>query len=577
MPFTHIAPKENEWWSVATTDELRVPIGRSGARKLQYLTLGKGTCQHALIAGKTGSGKSTLFHVIVTNLALWCHPDEVEFYLIDFKKGVEFKCYAEHRLPHARVVAIESDREFGLSVLQRLDEELQQRGALFRSVGVQDVAGYRSRPDAVALPRTLLLIDEFQEFFTEDDPIAQQAAVLLDRIVRQGRAFGVHVVLGSQTLGGAFTLARATLGQMTVRIALACNEADAYLIMDDTNPAPRLLTRPGEGIYNDRAGASEANSPFQVVWMGEKERDEWLARVAARARSMPLTDRERVVFEGNAPAHVEDDTVVVRQLAEGPQAALGEAPRFFLGAPNAIKGPTEVVFPRQSGSNLLLVGQREDVVDSLVAIGLRLLRARFGDAVRLVLLDGRCSDDETGSSYCRAIAAIGGVICPAVHEMGTVLNELASERKALAEDASLDPGYRTLLFIPHLHRYKKLRYEDDYRFSLDEPEEMTPAASLHELICEGPGWGYHVIASLDSYNNVTRNLGRKALGEFEKKILFQMSAADSAGLIDTGKAADLGLNRALYHEESSGTVELFRPYAWPAAEWFGGVGSSTGG
>jgi hypothetical protein len=31
---------------------------------------------------------------MITNLALWCSPDEVEFYLVDFKKGVEFKCYA---------------------------------------------------------------------------------------------------------------------------------------------------------------------------------------------------------------------------------------------------------------------------------------------------------------------------------------------------------------------------------------------------------------------------------------------------------------------------------------------------
>ena len=84
------------------------------------------------IAGKTGSGKSTLFHVIITNLALWCSPEQVEFYLVDFKKGVEFKCYANRRLPHAKVVAIESDRAFGLSVLQRVDEELRRRGDLFR-------------------------------------------------------------------------------------------------------------------------------------------------------------------------------------------------------------------------------------------------------------------------------------------------------------------------------------------------------------------------------------------------------------------------------------------------------------
>ncbi|MBU6411398.1 MAG: ATP-binding protein, partial [Verrucomicrobia bacterium] len=94
VPFKEVTPPEGQMWSEETVEELRVPIGRSGAAKFQYLEIGKGTRQHALIAGKTGSGKSTLFHVIITNLALWCGPDQVEFYLVDFKKGVEFKCYA---------------------------------------------------------------------------------------------------------------------------------------------------------------------------------------------------------------------------------------------------------------------------------------------------------------------------------------------------------------------------------------------------------------------------------------------------------------------------------------------------
>ena len=51
------------------------------------------------------------------------------------------------------------------------------------------------------MPRLLLIIDEFQEFFVKDDKIAHDAGLLLDRLVRQGRAFGIHVLLGSQTLG----------------------------------------------------------------------------------------------------------------------------------------------------------------------------------------------------------------------------------------------------------------------------------------------------------------------------------------------------------------------------------------
>ncbi len=156
VPFEQVAPPPDKVWTEETTEELTVPIGRSGATKLQQLAIGKATRQHALIAGKTGSGKSTLFHVIITNLALWCSPEQVEFYLVDFKKGVEFKCYGNRKLPHAKVVAIESDREFGLSVLQRVDEELRRRGDLFRKLGVQDVAGYKRAGGNEPMPRSLL-------------------------------------------------------------------------------------------------------------------------------------------------------------------------------------------------------------------------------------------------------------------------------------------------------------------------------------------------------------------------------------------------------------------------------------
>src|SRR5947208_13993321 len=110
------------------------------------------------------------------------------------------------------------------------------------------------------MPRILLIVDEFQEFFTEDDRLAQEAALLLDRLVRQGRAFGLHVLLGSQTLGGAYSLARSTIDQMAIRIALQCSDADAQPILSKENTAARLLSRPGEAIYNDQHGQGEGHA-----------------------------------------------------------------------------------------------------------------------------------------------------------------------------------------------------------------------------------------------------------------------------------------------------------------------------
>ncbi len=113
------------------------------------------------------------------------------------------------------------------------------------------------------MPRLMLVVDEFQELFSRDDRLAADCTVLLDRLVRQGRSFGMHVVLSSQSLAGAQSLPRATLGQMAVRIALQCSESDAVLILSDDNTAARLISRPGEAIYNDAGGLLEGNQPFQ--------------------------------------------------------------------------------------------------------------------------------------------------------------------------------------------------------------------------------------------------------------------------------------------------------------------------
>lgn len=575
VPFAHVVPSETQVWTEETTQELRVPIGRTGATKLQYLAIGKGTRQHALLAGKTGSGKSTLFHVIITNLALWCSPEQVEFYLVDFKKGVEFKCYATHRLPHARVVAIESDREFGLSVLQRLDEELKRRGDVFRQLGVQDIPGYKRAGGTDPMPRCLLMIDEFQELFVEDDKVSQSASVLLDRIVRQGRAFGMHVILGSQTLGGAYTVARATLGQMVIRIALQCNEADAYLIMDENNPAPRLLSRPGEGIYNDSAGAAEGNSPFQAVWLDDEERDRWLERVHTHAVTSARPYPGPFVFEGDAPASAEENAPLHKALETQPKD-LPRLAQFWLGAPNSIKGPTACVLQRQSGNHVLMIGQREEAVLSMFAVGLIGLAAQFPvDGACFYILDASASDTPDRRLLERVVSAIPhSVKLIGNAEIGEVLSELSGELQKY-QDGELQAGSPSrFVFIRDLHKFKKLRQEEDFSFSSQEGAGVNPAEQLKTLITEGPAAGIHLIVSCDTYNNVNRSLSRKSLTEFEMRVLFQMSANDSASLIDTPKASTLGLHRAIYYNEQQGYLEVFRPYATPEAEWIARVAQS---
>jgi hypothetical protein len=577
VPFEFIAPPQESWWTGDSRGGIDVALGRAGATKRQHLQLGKGTAQHALISGKTGSGKSTLLHALVTNLSLLYSPDEVELYLIDFKKGVEFKTYAAHQLPHARVVAIESDREFGLSVLQRLDAELKLRGERFREAGAQDVKSYRDGNGRAPLPRILLVVDEFQEFFLEDDKVSQDAAQLLDRLVRQGRAFGLHVLLGSQTLGGAYTLARSTIDQMAVRIALQCSEADAQLILSDDNTAARLLSRPGEAIYNDANGLVEGNNPFQVVWLPEPRRESYLdtIREMDRKRNRDVT-RTQVVFEGNAPAEVAKNPLLHQLLAAPSWPAAPLAFHAWLGEPMAIKDPTEALFRRQSGSNLLLVGQQDEGARGILALALVSLAAQHTPAdesnrtsgARFFVADGS-PPEQPNAGYLSRLAGLlpHPVQAGGWRELPAILDELAAEVDRRQKSNEVE-GPELYLFLYGLHRFRDLRKEeDDFGFNRSEETKPSPAKQLATILKEGSALGVHVLVWCDTLNNVTRAFDRQVMREFEMRVLFQMSANDSSTLIDSPVAGRLGPHRALFHSEEEGRLEKFRPYGLPPEEW----------
>ncbi|HEY5792659.1 MAG TPA: hypothetical protein VIS74_05130 [Chthoniobacterales bacterium] len=86
-----------------------------------------------------------------------------------------------------------------------------------------------------------------------------------------------------------------------------------------------------------------------------------------------------------------------------------------------------------------------------------------------------------------------------------------------------------------------------------------------------------MVITADSFNNVGRFLSRKSLGEFEMRVVFQMSANDSASLIDSPQASGLGLHRALLANEQEGSLETFRPYARPDRGWLEEAGGKLRG
>ncbi|MEW6277164.1 MAG: FtsK/SpoIIIE domain-containing protein [Candidatus Eremiobacterota bacterium] len=551
-------------WKGSSVSALKVPLGPSGARKLQHLEMGVGTAHHALVVGRPGSGKSNLMHILICTLALVYPPTEVQLYLIDFKKGVEFKPYADLPLPHARVIAIESEREFGYSVLQGLDQELQRRGDRFREARASNLAEFRQARGEV-VPRILLIVDEFQEFFARDDRISQEASLLLDRLVRQGRAFGIHVMLGSQTLAGTNPLPRSTVDQMAIRVALACSEADSRLILADDNPSARLLSRPGEAIYNASNGLVEGNNLFQVALFSEDDRKRQLARIGALGRGPEAT----VVFEGNEPARLAECEPLLGALAVPGQARASAEAEAWLGQPVALLPPVGVRFRRQSGSHLVVVNRDEaQGLGALVSLLVSLLAQLPARLARFWLLDfvaadSPCADlsDQVKDRFEDRVSVVRR------RDLARCLEELAclTARRVDGEDASV--GHFVLLM--GLQRARDLRPSDGGFGGFDlEGSSPSPFERLATVLRDGPEVGVHVVAWCDTFPNLSRVVDRRLLGEFCLRAVGPCSTEDSMNLVDDQAASRLQPNRMLlYDEDRPGALVKFRPFCVPDQAW----------
>jgi S-DNA-T family DNA segregation ATPase FtsK/SpoIIIE len=153
------------------------------------------------------------------------------------------------------------------------------------------------------------------------------------------------------------------------------------------------------------------------------------------------------------------------------------------------------------------------------------------------------------------------------------INEIATEVQRRQEG---EPGNTpdVFLFVYALQRYRALRKaEDSFGFSGGDADKAPdPGKQFADLLREGPPNGMHVVAWSDTAVALDRTLDRHSMREFDNRILFQMSAADSSNLIDSPAANKLGFHRALAYSEEQGVVEKFRPYGIPQRQWLEQVG-----
>lgn len=371
----NLLAKPEYWFHFDAKNGISIPIGLEGANRPVMLQLGgvnqggKKRPFHAMVAGTIGSGKSSMLHAIITGILLHYSPEDVQMYLLDFKRGIEFKCYADAGLANFHVIAIDTEPEFGLAVLKDLVEEEKSRSSRFREVNVDRIEAYREKMAEKGIvhhgmPRLVVVFDEYQELFRDaDNPVVRECARILSQVVLQaGSAMGIHVILATQDVSNAHALDTALYAQFETRIALKCNEATSKAILSADNEASNQLVTAdaGQAVFNDAAGHKDYNRMFRGAYIDPDERTQILQTIHQAQQMMPdlQTKPARLLLSS-----VQDDANNVLNLfsmGKGVDEEMTPATRLFIGESLSMTNTFQPKLWVREEQNLLLVGRNQE-------------------------------------------------------------------------------------------------------------------------------------------------------------------------------------------------------------------------
>ena len=441
VAFSEVQPLDAPW-SQSSRDGISFAVGTYGMSTIE-VTLGDELNQrhNALITGAVGQGKSNLISVVVHSLCQRYSPSEVEFYMLDFKEGVTLQAFAPDPstgsfLPHARVLGLDADREYGVNVLRHLFAIYRQRMATFKAAGVQNIRQYRLADPEAVMPRIVVVIDEFQMLFADQDTVATTASDLIVKGARLFRACGIHFILASQTIGSGGmlggTTGQALFAQIPVRLALKNSLAESHATLGLKNDAASHI-RSREAIVNLDYGELSSNRKTTIAYADDAILAELRTAWWQQAQGT-VTPPE--VFEGERRLKLGDDARFLTNL-QSRHAMLGR--RITVGV-----APLAADFSTDVGRNLALFGTGPGHTILLNA-ALSLLHSTPSAEIIVLDLAGDWHSparDNVRSPFERQLTRLGRTYRVVdKHQADALIDELAERAAFTADDASAPPVY----------------------------------------------------------------------------------------------------------------------------------------
>lgn len=251
--------------------KLEIPIGKENA-DIYNFKIDMKVSPSSIFLGSTGSGKTSLLHVLILSAAYFYSPKELNICLVDFKgkdSSTEFNMYkkgGELYIPHVNYLSLKSTAENALDMLDMIESMHGERMKLLSKNNVEDIVQYnnlpaiKGNPDRI-IPRVIFVIDEYNTMMMGgvegddtsmvSDTIATKLFTLLTRI----RSTGISILLSGHSTEG---LNEKHMNNIRTRVALAGYKGQLFdLKYDETDNDKSILSEKGKSIISTDLGTSK--------------------------------------------------------------------------------------------------------------------------------------------------------------------------------------------------------------------------------------------------------------------------------------------------------------------------------
>ena len=250
------------WRKAKTTESMKALIGVKNGGSPCYLDIHERYHgPHGLVAGTTGSGKSETLQTFILSLAINYSPDDVGFFIIDYKGGGMANLF--NGLPHMIGSISNLSGNQVRRAMVSIKSENKRRQRIFSEYGVNNINSYsrlyKNGDAREPIPHMLIIIDEFAELKREEPDFMQE----LISVAQVGRSLGVHLILATQKPSG--TVDENIWSNSKFKLCLRVQDRQDSMDMLH-RPDAAYLTQAGRGYL--QVGNDEIFELFQSGYSG---------------------------------------------------------------------------------------------------------------------------------------------------------------------------------------------------------------------------------------------------------------------------------------------------------------------